>query len=464
MASITLIPSGYIGLSNMTINSSYPITRGYTNSSDSQYTRFDVTQSRAGVVYFTFDTSDIPSGATITDITGNFKARVSNTTRVSSTIAQLCTGTTTKGNNVTFASTTASVRSLSTGGASAWTISDLNDLRLKIGGTASSSSSSRRIDFYGADVTITYTTSNVAVTGVSLPSTASVEVGNTTQLTATISPSNATNQNVTWSSGNTAVATVASDGTITGVSAGTAVITVTTSDGGYTDTCTVTVVAGVTYDYKLATSMVVGKKYLIANGNNGSVYLLSNESGGSRQLVGIAATVSNNKITINSTTKAKTEFECIRYTNGNDNTITVESDSKYLYTDNSTGLRMNAPTTLDRFWHYQNNKFWQFKSTSSNGYTDTSSEYKYYLELNNSNNFTDNHVTTTSVQDSSLPAIYVFVEDDGSSQEEVIYRKINGTWVQCSKVYKKINGSWVEQDSSTWSTLFPSTNNYRLVQ
>ena len=301
MASITLIPSGYIGLSNMTINSSYPITRGYTNSSDSQYTRFDVTQSRAGVVYFTFDTSDIPSGATITDITGNFKARVSNTTRVSSTIAQLCTGTTTKGNNVTFASTTASVRSLSTGGASAWTISDLNDLRLKIGGTASSSSSSRRIDFYGADVTITYTTSNVAVTGVSLPSTASVEVGNTTQLTATISPSNATNQNVTWSSGNTAVATVASDGTITGVSAGTSVITVTTSDGGYTDTCTVTVVAGVTYDYKLATSMVVGKKYLIANGNNGSVYLLSNESGGSRQLVGIAATVSNNKITINKT-------------------------------------------------------------------------------------------------------------------------------------------------------------------
>jgi len=82
---------------------------------------------------------------------------------------------------------------------------------------------------------------SVAVTGVSLSaSTASVAVGSTTNLTATVSPSDATNKNVTWSSSNTNVATV-SGGVVSGVAAGNATITVTTADGGITDTCAVTV-------------------------------------------------------------------------------------------------------------------------------------------------------------------------------------------------------------------------------
>ena len=84
--------------------------------------------------------------------------------------------------------------------------------------------------------------SSVSVTGVTLDkSTASVTVGNTTQLTATISPANATNQAVTWSSGATGVATVDSSGTVTSEAVGTATITATTEDGGYTASCTVRV-------------------------------------------------------------------------------------------------------------------------------------------------------------------------------------------------------------------------------
>ena len=64
--------------------------------------------------------------------------------------------------------------------------------------------------------------------------------GATATLNATVKPSNATNQNVTWSSNNADVATV-DNGTVTAVGAGTATITVTTQDGGKTDTCTVTV-------------------------------------------------------------------------------------------------------------------------------------------------------------------------------------------------------------------------------
>ena len=64
--------------------------------------------------------------------------------------------------------------------------------------------------------------------------------GETAQLTATVLPDNATNKNVTWSTSDASIATV-NNGEVTAVSAGTATITVTTVDGGKTDTCTVTV-------------------------------------------------------------------------------------------------------------------------------------------------------------------------------------------------------------------------------
>jgi uncharacterized protein YjdB len=88
----------------------------------------------------------------------------------------------------------------------------------------------------------------VSVTGVTVsPTSASVSAGLSTQLTANIQPSNATNQNVTWSSSNTAVATVSATGLVTGVAAGTATITVTTQDGGKTATATITVTAASTF-------------------------------------------------------------------------------------------------------------------------------------------------------------------------------------------------------------------------
>lgn len=87
------------------------------------------------------------------------------------------------------------------------------------------------------------TPSTVAVTGVTLNKTAtSIEQGQTETLTATVQPSNATNQNISWSSSDESVATVA-DGVVTTLKAGTATITVTTEDGNKTATCNVTVTA-----------------------------------------------------------------------------------------------------------------------------------------------------------------------------------------------------------------------------
>ena len=68
-----------------------------------------------------------------------------------------------------------------------------------------------------------------------------LEAGSTYQLTATVLPENATNKNVTWTSSDSNVAIVDTNGLITAIAAGTATITVTTEDGEFTANCSVTV-------------------------------------------------------------------------------------------------------------------------------------------------------------------------------------------------------------------------------
>ena len=99
---------------------------------------------------------------------------------------------------------------------------------------------------WSTDATITVQAATIPVSGVSVsPTSASITEGSTRSLTAAVSPTNATNRNVTWSSSNNGVATVSASGVVTGVSAGTATITATTQDGGFTATSTITVQAAV---------------------------------------------------------------------------------------------------------------------------------------------------------------------------------------------------------------------------
>lgn len=81
-----------------------------------------------------------------------------------------------------------------------------------------------------------------AVTDISLDiSSAELFVGDRLLLTASITPENATNQTVTWRSDKTDVATVDKSGLVKAVGSGTATITATTRDGGFTASCKITV-------------------------------------------------------------------------------------------------------------------------------------------------------------------------------------------------------------------------------
>lgn len=113
---------------------------------------------------------------------------------------------------------------------------------------------------------IGYTTASeapkiVAVTGVKLNQmTLALDAGDSAQLTATVLPGDATNKNVTWSANNSNVSV--SGGKVTAKTAGSAIVTVTTADGGYTAQCNVTVNASTEVDHtELASLSLDGNCY-----------------------------------------------------------------------------------------------------------------------------------------------------------------------------------------------------------
>ena len=84
----------------------------------------------------------------------------------------------------------------------------------------------------------------IPVTGVVVsPSTLTLEEGATSQLVATVSPVDADDAGVVWSSADTDIATVDADGRVTAISAGTVTITATTDDGGYSDSTELVVIS-----------------------------------------------------------------------------------------------------------------------------------------------------------------------------------------------------------------------------
>lgn len=110
----------------------------------------------------------------------------------------------------------------------------------------------------------------VHVTGVSVsPVSLTMTEGEEATLVATISPSNADDPTVRWSSSNGTVAKVSQEGLVTALAPGQATITVTTTDGEFESVCNVTVqkavvpVSGVSQD-KGSLEMTVGDEAMLS--------------------------------------------------------------------------------------------------------------------------------------------------------------------------------------------------------
>ena len=137
---------------------------------------------------------------------------------------------------------------------------------------------------------------DVPVTGVTITGgQRELEVGDSCTFTATVSPSNATNKSVTWTTSDPSVATVSSSGTVTAVGEGTATITVTTADGGRTAFVTLTVTGQADY-ISLSSSF-------LAMQNGDSVVLVATTGSGadvqwSSSNTGVATVDRNGRVTV----------------------------------------------------------------------------------------------------------------------------------------------------------------------
>jgi uncharacterized protein YjdB len=158
------------------------------------------------------------------------------------------------------------------------------------------------------------------------PSTAIVGVGDTTRLASVVSPANATNQRVTWTSSNTSVVSVDANGLLRGISPGSVVITATTDESKKTATSTVTAaniaVTGVSIPAISAVgvnnSITLAATVQPANATNKAVVWSSSDAGiVSVNQSGVVTGVSPGNATITVTTQdgAKTASSAITSSN-----------------------------------------------------------------------------------------------------------------------------------------------------
>lgn len=156
----TIIPNSYTDLTNFTPDRTYGINRALTKADSTTFARLNIPAGQTGSVYFSFDTSAIPSDAVIQTISARFKARINGTARVPSQAVQLYSGALPKGAASNFPSTTATIYDMTSVGS--WTGSELQNIKLRVQATADTGGSVHRIDFFGADVTVTWISSGYA--------------------------------------------------------------------------------------------------------------------------------------------------------------------------------------------------------------------------------------------------------------------------------------------------------------
>lgn len=437
---VTLIPSGNTGITNFTTSTSYPVNRGYNNTSNSSFARFSLSSGATGYIYYTFDTDSIPAGATNISITATARAYVNNTSRVTSSVAQLYSGTSAKGTAVDFQSTqTSNIETLNCG--TGWTRSDLNDLRIRIGGTAASTTSSRYVYFAGAEVNITYTLATYTVSasgdGTLDPSTSQTLTSGdsyTLKISGLSAKPTVTDNNVDV----TSQLTESTSATEVSIPNGSTVSTFTTStiSNAYSDKDSTTYA-----DLQLAGS------------STGTLYL----------------DMSDISIPSGATIQSVTCQAALQYNGGNSSSGFTSSFRMY------AGNTAKGSATQ---WVSSGTSVAKNTYTLNIGDSWTASEInsaRFYLTATNSARSTARHVYvygisfTVTYESSGVTYIYtiasvtadhtIVVSASGPVASNTLYVKMNGSWVEVVEAYKKVSGSWVLQSDVT--TVFSAGTNYK---
>ncbi len=200
-------------------------------------------KSENAVSYTISVPSNIKTINSVASITGNVGATQTaftsavNSFGVTSTDATPAKIKAISGNTVKFTSTNANVASIDSNGTVS--LKAKGSATVKMSVYASASATTPLLE-KSVNVTVKQPVTGITITSASGSST--VDTGDTLQLTANVSPSNASDTSVTWSSSSTGIAKVSTAGLVTGVAAGTAVITAKANDGSnQSATFTVTV-------------------------------------------------------------------------------------------------------------------------------------------------------------------------------------------------------------------------------
>lgn len=434
MASTTIIPNNYttnVGSYNFTIdttNASRRISNAYANADNtSSSARLTLASNRSSTrtseMYLEFDKSaidSIPSGATISSVTANVRYYVNSTTYCTALSIQLHANTTAKGSAVTTRSTTSAKYSITPG---SWTLAELKTVRLYISATHNASTSSCYLYLYGADVTVNYTlppsyniTASSSASGVTIePASQSVYQGQSASVTLN------TNANiVVTDNGNDVTSQLVPtqlSGTETFIPSSVVEQTFAT-DATYpaTNGC---------HD----TSNNTYARFKLATPTQHVIYSFDTSA------IPTTATI----LSVSCNVKA--------YISSTSSSITTKTAQLYAGTT-AKGATTTVPTT-NSTWAIANTGSWTASEIRNirlrfDGYYPNSSSYYLYVygaEL------------TVTYQDSGY--VYVYTMSSLSADHTILVVaaggfsydlrvKVNGAWVQATKLLVKQNGTWRE--------------------
>ena len=156
------------------------LDNAYASSSNTSYAQLNLTRNNGAVtqIYYNFS-FNIPSGATIIAISANEKCYINttNSSRITTRQIQLYANGSAKGTATTI-SNNQNVTAMTPGSVSNWSVSDVNNLKIRVYVVRGSSNTTSNyyVRFYGADVTVTYSynytlytvTSSSTVSGVTI--------------------------------------------------------------------------------------------------------------------------------------------------------------------------------------------------------------------------------------------------------------------------------------------------------